>query len=318
MPTPSTDQTPLLDHGTLAVSSGHQVYWEMAGNPDGIPALVLHGGPGSGCGSAHYDLFDLTRYKVVLMDQRGCGRSRPLASETLAGLDDNTTDDLLSDICALRAHLKIEDWLVFGGSWGSTLALLYAQENPDHVRQLVLAGVATTAHDDLKWLYGDVGNLFPEAFDAFSGVAPEARSVPDRIAHYATLLAEGETAQAAADAWCTWELAIFENDFAGVGPPWTDPAFRLGFARIVTHYFGHNAWREDAHVLRNMNRISHIPGVMIHSRYDPSCPLRAPWELAKVWPGARLEVLGQNDHSALSEGMKPRIRAATDGFAQTR
>lgn len=306
---------PLLDHGMMAVGGGHHVYWEMAGNPKGQPALVLHGGPGSGCRPGHYDLFDLERYKVVLMDQRGAGRSKPRASASVVALTHNTTDDLLCDISALREFLGIEKWLVFGGSWGSTLALFYAQSCPDDVRALVLAGVATTAERDLEWLYGDVGNLFPEAYDGFCEMVPQAQNVTSRIAAYGDLLADSTTAQEAADAWCRWELAIFEEDLESVSGAMSDPAFRLGFARVVTHYFRHRAWREDRHIARNMDKIAHIPGVMIHSRFDPSCPLRSPWELSKLWPAARLEILGKNDHSALSDPMKVRIRSATDAFA---
>ncbi|WP_299880106.1 alpha/beta fold hydrolase [uncultured Sulfitobacter sp.] len=164
----------LLDQGHLPVSGGHEIYWEMAGNPQGIPAVVLHGGPGSGCRDGHYDLFDLTRYRVVLMDQRGAGRSIPSAAVDIAALDMNTTDHLLSDIETLRAHLGVDKWLVFGGSWGSALGLLYAQAYGAHVTALVLAGVATTARRDLAWLYDDIGNMFPEAHDAFCAFVPEA------------------------------------------------------------------------------------------------------------------------------------------------
>lgn len=305
----------LLGCGHLAVSGGHEIYWEMAGNPEGIPALVLHGGPGSGCRDGHYDLFDLTRYRVVLMDQRGAGRSRPSAAVDIAALELNTTDDLLSDIEVLRAHLGVDRWVVFGGSWGSCLGLLYAQAYGAHVRALVLAGVATTARRDLAWLYDDIGNLFPEAHDAFCGFVPEVGDVWARIGAYGDALADPERAQAAADAWCTWELAIFDADFESVGGQWTDPAFRVGFARVCTHYFRNGCFREDDAIVAGMDAMADIPGVMIHSRFDPSCPLRAPWELAKLWPAAELEVLGGNEHSALSDVMTTRIRAATDRFA---
>lgn len=306
--------TALLDNGMLAVSGGHEIYWERAGNPDGIPAIVLHGGPGSGCRAGHFNLFDLTKYCVTLLDQRGAGRSRPWAGDSLAALDHNTTDDLLADLEALRALLAVEQWLVFGGSWGTTLALLYAQRHPERVRALVLAGVATTARRDLRWLYDDVGSLFPEAHAEFCAAVPEARDVWARIAAYGDALADPARAQAAADAWCRWELAIFDQDFAGAR--WTNPAFRLGFARVVTHYFRNFAWRDDDHILDNMSVIAGVPGVMIHSRFDPSCPLRAAWELAQVWPAAQLHVLGGNDHTALSDVMAARIRAATDDFAR--
>ncbi|MEM6941142.1 MAG: prolyl aminopeptidase [Pseudomonadota bacterium] len=306
---------PLIAQGMLQTQSVHEVYWEMAGNPDGVPAIVLHCGPGSGCREGHYDLFDLSRYKVILMDQRGCGRSRPRARESLAALKANTTDDLLSDISALRQQLGISNWLVFGGSWGSTLGLLYAQTMPQTVRALVLAGVATTSDHDLAWLYGDIGGFYPEALDDFCALVPHAATVPERIETYATLLQDGDTAQSAADAWCRWELAIFGQDLGEAGQPWADPGYRLGFARIVTHYFRNRAWRADGHILNQMHRIKDLPGVMIHSRFDPSCPLRAAWALAKRWPAARLEILGGNDHSALSSRMKMRIRAATDAYA---
>lgn len=302
-------------HGFLPEADGHHVYWEQAGAPKGIAALVLHGGPGSGCRDGHYDLFDLEDYRVALMDQRGCGRSRPLAADTLAGLAHNTTDDLIADILRLKAQLGVDKWVVFGGSWGSTLALHYAQEHPEHILHLVLAGVATTTSRDLAWLYEDMGNLFPEAYDDFAALVPEAAEASGRIAGYAELLREDADVQAAADAWCQWELAIFDQDFEGVGAPWTDPAFRRGFARIVTHYFANLAWRPDGHLMGHMDRISDLPGVMIHSRFDRSCPLRPPWELSKRWPAATLEILGGHDHSALSSVMQQHIRAATDGIA---
>ncbi len=304
----------ILDHGLMDVGGGHSVYWEMSGNLEGIPALVLHGGPGSGCRPGHYDLFDLSRYKVVLLDQRGCGRSRPVASETTTALEANTTDHLLADIEALREHLEIDKWLIFGGSWGSTLAMNYALAQQDCVLALVLAGVATTTERDLQWLYGDVGNMFPEAFVQFCAMTPDALGVPARIAAYADLLLDEATAQEAADAWCRWELAIFGQSIETVAP-WNDPKYRLGFARLVTHYFRHRAWRDDGYILDNIASLQDVPAAMFHSRFDPSCPLRAPWELAQAWPASRLEILDGNDHSALSKTLKQRIRSATYGFA---
>ena len=306
----------LIDSGMLEVGEGHALYWEMAGNPRGLPAIVLHGGPGSGCREGHYGLFDLQRYRVVLLDQRGAGRSRPAASETASALAHNTTDHLLQDIETLRAHLGIDRWLVFGGSWGSTLALLYAQQHPDRIVALVLSGVATTGYRELLWLYEDIGAFFPEAHADFRAFAPEARDTWALIDAYGEALAGPDLprAQAAADAWCRWEVGIFQQTLEEAGGVWTDPAFRLGFARIVTHYFRHRIWREDRHVLENMHRIAHLPAVMVHSRFDPSCPLRGAWELAQVWPAARLEVLDGGAHSALAADMTSRIRSATDAF----
>ncbi|WP_299731807.1 alpha/beta fold hydrolase [uncultured Tateyamaria sp.] len=300
----------------LDVGHGHHIYTEQRGQ--GIDALVLHGGPGSGCLPGHFDLFDLTRFRVTCMDQRGCGRSTPLASDTLAGLDHNTTADLIGDIEAVRVHYGVEAWVLFGGSWGSTLAMAYAQTHPTRVRAMVLAGVATTAARDLQWLYGDVGAMFPEAYADFCAhvpdVDPDPAQTPKRIAAYRALLREAATAQAAADAWCAWECGIFGGSIHDPGSRFGDPAFRLGFARIVTHYFAHGAWFEEDELLRVVYRIAHIPCTMIHSRFDPSCPLRGPWELAQDWPAAKVQILGGTTHSALAEEMRRHIRAATDAL----
>ena len=300
----------------LEVSGGHRLHIEQSGQ--GADALVLHGGPGSGCRPGHYDLFDLSRYRVTCMDQRGCGRSTPLASETSAALDHNTTPDLIADIEAVREHFGVEAWVIFGGSWGSTLAMAYAQAHPTRVRAMVLAGVATTAARDLQWLYGDVGNMFPEAYAAFCTHVPEAGPLPSdtpaRSAAYAARLRDPERAQAAADAWCQWETSIFGGDIPAPGSRYGDPLFRLGFARIVTHFFTHNGWFSDDQLLRQAARMAHIPCTMIHSRFDPSCPLRGPWELAQVWPAAALQILGGTTHSALDADMRAAIRAATDAL----
>ncbi|WP_299657933.1 prolyl aminopeptidase [uncultured Tateyamaria sp.] len=298
----------------LDVGDGHRVWFEQAGQ--GVDALVLHGGPGSGCRPGHYDLFDLSRYRVTLLDQRGCGRSEPLASDTLDALDANTTTHLISDIEALRLHLGVEAWVLFGGSWGSTLAMAYAQAHPTRVRAMVMAGVATTAERDLRWLYGDIGNIFPEAYAEFCAHVPDVSDDPAhtgaRVAAYASRLRDPALAQAAADAWCQWETAIFDGDIHAPGSRYAGPAFRLGFARIVMHYFTHAAWMDDHQLLRNVGDIAHIPCTMIHSRFDPSCPLRGPWELERAWPAASLQVLGGTSHSALDTEMVSAIRAATD------
>lgn len=300
----------------LEVGDGHRLWFEQSGQ--GADALVLHGGPGSGCRPGHYDLFDLSRFRVTLLDQRGCGRSTPRASETLKALEANTTPHLISDIEKLRVHLGVEAWVLFGGSWGSTLALAYAQAHPTRVRALVLAGVATTSERDLRWLYGHVGNMFPDAYHAFCATVSDVSTDPiatrDRIRAYAALLRDPVHEQAAADAWCQWETNIFGGDIHSPESRFSDPSFRLGFSRIVTHYFAHLAWMEDEHLLRNIDRISHIPCTMIHSRFDPSCPLRAPWELDQLWPAASLKVLGGTTHSALDDEMAQAVRSATDAL----
>ncbi|GGX63791.1 proline iminopeptidase [Tateyamaria omphalii] len=300
----------------LDVGDGHQLWFEQAG--EGIDALVLHGGPGSGCKPGHYDLFDLSRYRVTLFDQRGCGQSTPAAAETLEALEANTTSHLISDIEALRVHLGVDAWVLFGGSWGSTLALAYAQACPTRVRAMVLAGVATTAERDLQWLYGHIGNMFPEAYAAFCAAVPNVSTDPaatiDRIRAYHDLLCDPVYAQTAADAWCQWETGIFGGDIHALASRYSDSTFRLGFARIVTHYFANRAWLEDDQLLRNLPAIAHIPCTMIHSRFDPSCPLRAPWELAQAWPNAALQVLDGTTHSALDDEMCEAIRSATDAL----
>ncbi|WP_299554496.1 prolyl aminopeptidase [uncultured Tateyamaria sp.] len=301
----------------LDVGEGHRLWFEQAGQ--GVDALVLHGGPGSGCKPDHYDLFDLSRYRVTLLDQRGCGRSTPVASETLDALKANTTPHLIADIEALRRHLGVEAWVLFGGSWGSTLALAYAQAYPARVRAMVLAGVATTTERDLCWLYGHVGNIFPEAYKAFCAQVPEVSSQPaatrERIRAYAGLLRDPVHAQSAADGWCQWVTGIFGGDIHAPGSRYADPTFRLGFARIVTHYFAQGPWMEDDQLLRGVPTIAHIPCTMIHSRFDPSCPLRAPWELKQAWPTASLQVLGGTCHSALDCEMTDAIRSAMDSLA---
>ncbi len=298
----------------LDVGDHHRLWFELAGQ--GIDALVLHGGPGSGCRRAHYDLFDLDRYRVTLLDQRGAGRSRPHAGDSLRALDANTTPDLISDIERLRMHLGIDSWVVFGGSWGTTLAMLYAQAHSTRVRALVLAGIATTTVRDLRWLYGDIGNVFPEAYAAFCAHVPDVSDDPeavlDRIAAYAALLRDDDTAQAAADAWCQWEVAIFGGDIHAPGSRFADARFRVGFARVVTHYFGHLAWLEPDQIQRDVVRLAHIPCHMIHSRFDPSCPLRAAWDLSQSWPAAKLTVLQGTTHSAFDGDMKAAILTATD------
>ncbi|MEL6293819.1 MAG: prolyl aminopeptidase [Pseudomonadota bacterium] len=299
-----------MKQGYLAVSGGHQLYWEAIGPEAGIPALYLHGGPGSGCSPKHRDLFD-DRFLAVLFDQRGSGRSTPHAGDTAKALSDNTTAHLIDDIEALRTHLGIDAWVVVGGSWGTSLGLLYAQAHPERVRALVLGGVATSDPLDLRWLYGDVGNLFPEAYADFAAQVPDAADPFERMAAYADQLSQdGEIAQAAADAWCRWETALFEETITDPVSRWSDPRFRLCFARIVTHYFSHAAWIEPGQILRDMHRIAAIPGIMVHSRFDPSAPVRAPWELAQVWPRSELRILDGSAHSTTHKQMGDAMRKA--------
>lgn len=308
---------PILPHATghLPEAEGHRVYWEVCGNPLGRPALVLHGGPGSGCTPAHRALFDPGVWRVALMDQRGCGRSVPRACDALDALVANTTAHLIGDIERLRAHLGVTRWLVLGGSWGCTLALAYAAAHPDRVEALVLAGVTTTRASELDWLYGHVGALLPEAFAAFRAGAPGADTAPARIAAYGDRL-QGPNAQAAADAWCAWEEAVIVADpRATPSVRWRDPAFRLTFARLVTHYFRHGAWDAAEAIRAGFDRIAPLPGTMIHSRLDLCAPLETAWLLKRAWPGAGLRILDGGVHGATDGGMGAAVAHAIEGFA---
>ena len=305
-------------HGTLDVADGNLVYWEACGNPQGKPALVLHGGPGSGCTPGMRRFFDPERYRAVLFDQRNCGRSTPHASDPATSLAANTTPHLLTDIEHLRMALEIDHWLVFGMSWGSTLALAYAESHPGQVSEIVLAAVTTTRREEIDWLYHGAGRFFPEAWERFREGVPPAERDGDLVEAYARLLDHPDPAvrEAAAASWCAWEDAVVAtNPEAGPNPRYADARFRMAFARIVTHYFRHNAWLEDGQLLREAGRLSGIPGVLIHGRLDISSPLSTAWELAQAWPGSELVIVERSGHSSAGPGMAEAIVAATDRFA---
>ena len=305
-------------HGTLDVADGNLVYWEACGNPQGKPALVLHGGPGSGCTPGMRRFFDPERYRAVLFDQRNCGRSTPHASDPATSLAPNTTPHLLADIEHLRMALEIDHWLVFGMSWGSTLALAYAESHPGQVSEIVLAAVTTTRREEIDWLYHGAGRFFPEAGERFREGVPPAERDGDLVEAYARLLDHPDPAvrEAAAASWCAWEDAVVAtNPEAGPNPRYADARFRMAFARIVTHYFRHNAWLEDGQLLREAGRLSGIPGVLIHGRLDISSPLSTAWELAQAWPGSELVIVERSGHSSARPGMAEAIDAPTDRFA---
>jgi len=305
-------------HGTLDVGDGNRVYWEACGNPQGKPALVLHGGPGSGCTPGMRRSFDPARYRIILFDQRNCGRSTPHASDPATSLAANTTPHLLADIEQLRTTLEIDRWLVFGMSWGSTLALAYAESHPEHVSEIVLAAVTTTRPEEIDWLYHGAGRFFPDQWVRFREGVPPAERDGDLVEAYVRLLEHPDPAvrERAAANWCAWEDAVVATDpGAGPNPRYADPRFRMAFARIVTHYFRHNAWLEDGQLLRDAGRLSRIPGVLIHGRLDISSPLSTAWELAQAWPGSELVIVERSGHSCAEPGMAEAIVAATDGFA---
>ncbi|MFN0146426.1 MAG: prolyl aminopeptidase [Dehalococcoidia bacterium] len=307
-----------FEHGLLPVGGGHSIYWESCGNPRGRPAVVLHGGPGSGCSAAMRRYFDPGAYRVVLFDQRGCGRSSPHASEPATDLATNTTWHLAGDIERLRVHLGIDRWLVYGGSWGSTLGLAYAEAHPDRVTAMVLAGVTTTRPSEIDWLYGGVAPLFPAEWERFVAGASAVDRKGDVIEAYHALLHDPDPAictRAAAD-FHDWEFALMAaGPAAQPSPGWLEPRFQLARARIVTHYFRHNAWLEDGVLLREAGKLAGIPGVLVQGRLDLAAPLVTAWELARAWPGVELAVVDGAGHSPGEPGMSEAIVTATDRFA---
>jgi proline iminopeptidase len=303
-------------HGMLDVGDGQLIYWEECGNPAGKPALVLHGGPGSGCVPAFRRFFDPAAYRVVLFDQRGAGRSTPHASVFEADLTTNTTHHLIADIEALRRHLGIDQWLVWGVSWGSTLGLTYAEQHPDRVSELVLRSVCLTRRADIDWLYHGVGAFFPEEWEAFRDGVPLADRDGDLVDAYRRLLADDDpkVREKAARRWCEWEDAVLSLE-AGWRPNvrYRDPSFRMAFARIVTHYFAHHAWLEDDQLLRDADRLSGIPAVLVHGRLDLGGPPRGVWQLARAWPRSELLLVANAGHTG-NKKMTAALLEATDRF----
>ncbi len=305
------------DSGLLPVGDGHRIHWETVGDPAGTPALWLHGGPGSGSGPASRRYFDPAAYRAVLMDQRGCGRSLPLADSADADLAANTTQHLIGDIEALREHLGIDRWVVAGASWGVTLGLAYAQQHPDRVRALVLAAVTAGRRLETEWITRDMRRVFPREWDAFASFVPAAERDGDLATAYARLLADPDPAvtEQAAEQWCIWE-DVHVSLMPG-WEPWLrhqDPAFRQVFARLVTHYWSNGCFLDGAPILQRMDRIARVPGVLIHGRYDVSGPLDTAWDLHRAWPASRLVVLDDSGHGGGS--MSEAIVEALDGFRE--
>jgi proline iminopeptidase len=299
----------------LAVGDGNVVYWEVCGNPNGKPALVVHGGPGSGCSRGVRRLFDPEKYRVVLFDQRGCGRSTPHASDPTTDMFHNTTGHLLADMERLREHLDVERWLLYGGSWGSTLILAYAEQHPERVSAVVIPSVTTTRREEINWLYEGVARFFPEAWQRFRAHAPEG----DVVAAYARLMEnpDPEVRKAAAEAWVTWEDAVISLESNGKPGAYSDRplAALLAFVRICTHYFTNGAWLEEGVLLRNAHRLANIPAVLIHGRNDMGGPGRTAWELAQAWPSAELTVIEDAGHTG-SNATRERVVEALDTFAE--
>ncbi len=301
------------DHGMLKLSTLHTMYYEQCGNPNGEPVLFLHGGPGSGCGAKSRRFFDPSHYRIILFDQRGAGRSTPHAE-----LRENTTPLLVSDIERLRAHLGIDRWQVFGGSWGSTLALAYAQTHPEKTKTLVLRGIFLLRRFELEWFYQHGASmLFPEAWqDYLAPIAPAERG--DLIsAYYRRLTSNDETIRAtAAKAWAQWEARlsfIAENqDYVSV---FEDPKQALSFAAIESHYFVHGGFfAHDDQLLRDAARLSQIPTVIVHGRYDVVCPPQNAYDLGQAMPHAKLIFVADAGHSGFESGVTDALIQATDAF----
>jgi len=301
--------------GMLDTGDGHQIYWELCGNPQGKPAVFLHGGPGSGCTPAHRQLFDPERYQILLFDQRGCGRSRPHAS-----LDNNTTWHLTADMERLRTEIAgAEKWLVFGGSWGSTLALAYAQQHPRHVSELVVRGIFGLRRAELRWFYQEGASwLFPDYWEDYLAPIPvEERG--DLIAAYRKRLTGDDPVERlrAAKAWSLWEgRTITLLPSARHQQSHADDQNALAFARIENHYFVHDGFMEcDGQLLRDAHKLHGIPGTIIQGRYDACTPARTAWELHKAWPQAVFHLVPDAGHAFDEPGTLARLIEATDTYA---
>lgn len=287
------------DSGMLDVGDGHLVYWECCGNPDGVPAVYLHGGPGSGASPGQRRFFDPDLHRGVIFDQRGAGRSRPLASAPDADLSTNTTQHLIADMELLREHLGIERWIVMGLSWGSTLAQAYAHAHPQRVIALVLGLVTTTSRREVEWITEDVGRIFPREWDRFAAAVPEQLRHLRLVDAYAQMVMDPDpaTQEGAAREWCLWEDAhVSLAPGHQPNPRYEDPEFRLRFARLVTHYWSNHAFLDEDQLLRDAANLNGIPGMMIHGRYDVSGPLITPWRLSQKWTTSELHVMEDAGH----------------------
>lgn len=299
--------------GRLRVSDLHELHYEVCGNPSGKPAVFVHGGPGGGTDGKMRRFFDPSKYRIVLFDQRGCGKSTPHAE-----LRENTTWDLVEDMEKLRAHLGIDRWQVFGGSWGSTLALAYAQKHPTRVTELVLRGIFLVRQKEIDWFYQRGASVvFPDLWEHYLSPIPDGERHDLLHAYHRRLTSDDvEVRQRAARAWSVWEgstsrlridPAMIEK-FAG-------DEFALAFARIECHYFVNRCWMEDGQLLRDVAKIRNIPAVIVHGRYDVVCPIESAWELHRAWPEAEMKIVPDSGHSAFEPGITHELVEATDRFA---
>ncbi len=302
-----------LASGRLKVSDVHELYYEECGNRCGKPVVIVHGGPGGGCNPSLRRLHDPSAYRIILFDQRGCGRSTPYAC-----LEDNTTWDLVEDMEKLRTHLGIDKWQLLGGSWGSTLSLAYAQSHPEHVSELVLRGIFTIRKSEIDWFYqSGCDLLFADAWEEFIAPIPEEERHDMVAAYYKRLTStDPQVQRTAARAWSQWEgstisLLPVASRIARFG----SDRFAIAFARIECHYFIHAGFMEsDGQLLSNMGKIQHIPGVIVQGRYDVVTPMKTAWELSKAWPKADLKIIADAGHATTEPGIIDALITATDRF----
>lgn len=299
---------------TLQVSDLHTLYFEESGNPEGKPVVFLHGGPGGGSIPEYRQYFDPAKWRIVIFDQRGCGKSTPHAE-----LNENTTWDLVSDIEKLRMHLGIEQWVVFGGSWGSTLSLAYSQTHPERCRGIILRGIFMLRQKEIRWFYQEgTSYIFPDAWEEYLKPIPEAERDDLLWAYYRRLTSpDPETRLEAARAWSIWEAStskLFQD--SDLMQKFGDSRFADAFARIECHYFVNKGFFEpEDQLLRNVDRIRHIPAVIVQGRYDVVCPMISAWELHSAWPEAEFIVVPDAGHSMMEPGIRSALIEATDKFA---
>lgn len=307
-----------FESGELLVGDGHRVYWEVSGNPEGKPVVFLHGGPGSGTSPWQRRFFDPEKYRIVLLDQRGCGKSTPHASEPEADLRHITTAHLIADIELLRRNLGIDRWQVFGGSWGSALALAYAQACPDAVTELVLRGIFTLRRAELEWFYeGGAAALFPDLWEDFIAPIPVLERSRMIEAYHRRLFDPDPAVHVpAAVAWSTWEAStVTLRPDAEQIASMSDPRTATAFARIENHFFVHRGWWEEGQLIAGVSGIRHIPTVIVQGRHDVCTPMMTAWDLHRAWPEAEFVVIDDAGHAATEPGTQKALRAATDRFA---
>jgi proline iminopeptidase len=303
-----------FETGMLDVGDGHRLYWELSGNPEGKPAVFLHGGPGGGSSPKHRRQFNPEKYKILVFDQRGCGRSTPFAS-----LEANTTWHLVADIEKLRTEVaKVEQWLVFGGSWGSTLSLAYAQAHPERVTELVLRGIFLFHQNELDWLYRyGASELFPEGWDDFNSLVPRDER-GDLVSAYRRRLtaADPATQLAAAKAWSNWEgLTVTLLPDPEMLAEFTEDSRAIAIARIENHYMANNGWLDEGQLLAGAEKLRNIPGVIVQGRHDNCTPPSAAWKLKKAWPEVDLQIVPDGGHLYSEPGILDGLIRATDKFA---